>query len=78
MVGPHGCMPLTVSEGVLGDIKRSLPEHLQHVPIEVLTISESRNTKNIRTRIEPFVYRARVASMKTIGDKPHQQRQLSG
>ncbi|MFC1611110.1 acyl-CoA dehydratase activase-related protein [Myxococcota bacterium] len=58
MVGPLGCLPNTVYEALIPEVKQELPEGKQSFPTLVVSMSESRNLKNVMTRIEPFVRQA--------------------
>jgi predicted nucleotide-binding protein (sugar kinase/HSP70/actin superfamily) len=59
MIGPMGCMPNIIYKGLFEKVKDYLPENRTGMPLIEITISESLNFKNMRTRIEPFINQAK-------------------
>ncbi|MBI4348747.1 MAG: hypothetical protein HY553_18050, partial [Elusimicrobia bacterium] len=59
MIGPMGCLPNTVYEGLIPRLKEGLPEGKNDFPVLTVYMSEARNLKNVRTRTEALLYQAR-------------------
>jgi len=59
MIGPAGCLPNTIYEGLIQKMKNGLPPDKRDFPTLVVSMSESRNLKNVRTRTEALVYQAK-------------------
>ncbi|MFC1679102.1 acyl-CoA dehydratase activase [Elusimicrobiota bacterium] len=59
MIGPAGCLPNTISEALIGKMKAGLPPGKRDFPVLAVSMSESRNMKNVLTRTEALVYQAK-------------------